>query len=234
MALKDLLQNKSFKFINNLDFIKNKDFRYNFGLCYLDFLDINIDNIEHYNYILINSNLRFESPIINLKLKKIFSNYENKIFIIGFISNFNFNFNHFDISISKSFLNFVIQNEKNIILSTNQINYCSNFNLISRNISLMTQNDLNCEFKKNLKNSNYLELNIGHSENYLFFTPSFFNINILHHIEDDFKDINNFIYSLFLPTSFYFEKATTYINNSFNFFNMLTHFSLKLPNTRPE
>lgn len=234
LAVKDFTYNKSLRIINNFDFIKNKDFRYLFGLRYLEFLDVNIDNIESYNYILINSNLRFESPIINLKLKKIFSNHENNIFVVGFISNFNFDFKHLDISISKFFLNFIIQNEKNIILSSNQVNYFQKFNLISHNISLMTKNDLNCVFINNFKNSNYLRLNIGYPENYFYYYSSFFNIDILHHVDDNFTKNFDFVYSVLLPSSFYFEKTTTFINNSFNFFNMLTHFSLKLPNTKPE
>lgn len=234
LSIKNFCQINSYKFLTNSISDLNKDFRNTFGLINSNFLDINLDEIEFYNYIIINSNLRFESPILNLKIRKIFSNFENKIFIIGFISNFNFNFKHVDTFISKLFLNFNLQNEKNILLSSTSFSFFKNFNFISKNISLMALNDLNFIFFKNLKKSNYLKFNIGQPENYLSYYFSFFNINLFHHIDEEFFKIYDSFLTLLLPSSFYFEKATTYLNNSFNFFNMLNHFSIKIPNTKPE
>lgn len=234
LSIKDFCQNNSYKFLTTSTFFLNKDFRSIFGLTNSNFLDINLDEIEFYNYIIVNSNSRFESPILNLKIRKIFSNFENKIFIVGFISNFNFNFKHIDIFISKLFLNFNLQNEKNIILSSNSFSYFKNFNFISKNISLMALNDLNFIFFKNLKKSNYFKFNIGQPENCLFYSFSFFNVNLFHHIEEEFFKIYDSYLTVLLPSSFYFEKATTYSNNFFNFFNLLNHFSIKIPNTKPE
>lgn len=234
LASKNLFQINSLKSLNNFDYIKNKDSRIYFGLTQLDFLDLNLNDIELYSYILINSNLRFESPILNLKLRSIFSNHENKVFILGFISNFNFDFKHISNIFSNFFFNFLIQKKTNIILSSISFISFKNFNFVSKNLALLTQNDLNLFFNKNLLNFNYLTFNIGQPENYLFYLFSYLNVNILHHIEDEFLNIFNSFYSILLPASFYFEKDVTYLNNTFNFFNLLTHFSIKIPNTKPE
>ena len=234
LASKLLFQNNSLKFLNNFDLIQNKDSRLFFSLNQLDFLSLDLEEIEIYTYILINSNLRFESPILNLKLRSIFSAHENKIFILGFISNFNFDFQHIGHSFSNSFFNFIIQkNERGIILSSTSFNFFKNFNFISKNLTTLVKNDLNLFSTKNPLNFSYQNFNVGQPEN-IFFSFSFLDINLLHHVDNEFFTISNFFYSILLPSSFYFEKSTTYLNNSMNFFNLLTHFSIKIPNTKPE
>ena len=89
--------NKS-KFVNKL---KNNDFRSNY---LLKFRKINLLNSDL--FILVGLNLRVESPLYNIRLRKLY--LKKKILIVSFgsTSNLTYNIQHLGIS-SKSFLKFI-------------------------------------------------------------------------------------------------------------------------------
>lgn len=234
LALKNFFSNLSIKGVTYKNNLLNKDLRSFFCLKNISLIDSSLEHMENHSFIIINSNLRFESPILNLKIRKVFSDFENDIFVIGFISNFNFDYVHLNNKLTKNNFNFISQNQENkTIFSTNQF-FLKNSNLIFNNISKIIQMDLNFFEFENLNNFNFLSLDMGQLENKFIFKKNFFKIQLLHHIEEEFINIPCSFFKILLPTSFFFEKTTTYINNSFIFFNTLSHFSIKIPNTKPE
>lgn len=92
LALKNLFSTSLLKPLIGEGASPSVDFRVDFGIQNMDLIDINHDQIEKFSYSICNTNLRFESPVLNLRPRKILSNHENPIFVVGFLSNLNFEY----------------------------------------------------------------------------------------------------------------------------------------------
>jgi hypothetical protein len=235
LAIKDLVSVSNLLCSYGLDVHKCYDSRNFFGIKDLGNLDMNLDTVEDLHYVIVESNLRFESPVINLKSRKIFSNHESKILVVGFLSNFNFEFEHITKNISEVALNLLVQDssKKTIFTTTQLLSY--NVNLVSSNLTNLTRAELNHCLGINFSYFDYLSFNVGQPENINVSNNTQTQVEMLHHVDDEYiQSASNISTRLLLPTSFYFEKPTSFLNNSFIFFNLLTQFSIKIPNTKPE
>lgn len=209
----------------------NADFRKNFSLNNLHELDAGNPALEFLNFFLFNINLRFESPILNLKIRRSFVDFTNNIYVIGFLSNFNYDFEHVSSRDSKQTFNryFGIQNKLSIcsILGggfvAQQVSSSNISNLTRAETGLITAGM-----------SGFISFFFGQPEFVLSGRRGFASFHLYHHMEDSFLKTLLSPLNVFLPTRFYFEKIASYINNTHNFFNTSYHFSYKLPNTKED
>ncbi len=192
----------------NLYLIKNKD---------LDFIDAE-------NFLLINTNLRSDFPIINFKIREKFIYDFTDVFIVGNILNLNYYFKHVSNNLLKcknllKYKNFF--KKKNIyIFSKSKENFLLNFNKFfdlsnEKNIDIL-QSEIGFFSKKLLKSSffNFISLNI-HSNNYFTKYNKTSNINIISNI----YNIKN--YNLLVPKKLNFEQNSMFIN-IFGYFSDFT------------
>lgn len=47
--------------------------------------------------VIFNLNIRFESPVLNMKLRKLVNNNNVVVYLVGFVSNFNYDFIHLSV-----------------------------------------------------------------------------------------------------------------------------------------
>lgn len=107
-------------------------------------------------------------------------------------------------------------------------------NVISQNLTTLSRWELNGPRGYSLGAPSCLSLNAGQPEARPAVVGSVVKALLLHHVETAHSSPCGQKLTLLLPSSFYYEKATSYLTNSFTFFNLLTQFGLKLPNTKPE
>lgn len=158
-------------FNNNFNFFNN-DFRKN----YIFNKKLN-DLIKFKNFFLIFVNLRFENPLINIRLKFIFDKIYSKFFSIGSV----FNNNYFIYNFSNNIFELINIFEGKSILNNLLINTKENLFLFGENFLNLFKNDfLFLNFLDYLKNN---------------FSYSFLNNNVLKILNNDLnleQSINNF------------------------------------------
>ena len=90
---------------NSLHYVPLNDFRHDYGCTQLSL----INSLEETNLpdaiYLIHSSPRFESPLLNLKIRRFNDEFGVNIFKVGVISNTNYNFVHISHVLSSSLLN---------------------------------------------------------------------------------------------------------------------------------
>ena len=252
LNLKIFLTKFNFNLFKTTSVYKNimLDFRFSYLLSE-KFNKMNNTNI----YILINFNPRFESPLLNLKLKKII--IDNFILIIGFISNFIYvykhlgtnNFNFLKFFENLYFSNKFILNKYNYFFIfghvffsyfSHLLNYFKNFNLILTNLVMYSV------IHNNSSDVGLLELNlIKNFSKYNFNSTIIYLYNFFYNINNDQLKLNMkrskysfdlyqgsqgdyFIkYSkLIFPTKLFIEKSSIFINNE-GLLQNLQHFFFK-------
>ena len=219
--------------------IKNIDFRAFYSLSFFWKLS-NINYWSDVKFYLLNTNLRYESPITNLKLKKIINNYYSFVYIYGFLSNLNLPYTHLATKLSKAILNFLSFSQNFLLVKgwNTPDNFFSmqNANTVACTVSDITSSEFNLKLDK--LNSSVLPIfffNNGYSDKFKFSSYYPVLLNILHHVRNDFlQSINKKIKLLLFPTKFYIEKAASYISNTIFFFNTINPFSYSLRNTKEE
>jgi hypothetical protein len=209
----------------------NVDFRKNFSLNNLHDLDVGNPSLEFLSFFLFNINLRFESPLLNLKIRRSFVDFSNNIYVVGFLSNFNYDFEHVSPRDSRQTFNryFGVQNRLSIcsILGGGFVAQ----QVSSSNISNLTRAETGLT---TVGAPGFISFFFGQPEFVFSARRGSTGFHLYHHMEDSFLKTLLPSLNVFLPTRFYFEKVASYINNAHNFFNTSYHFSYKLPNTKED
>lgn len=218
--------------------IHNIDFRFSYGISNAQ------NNLKNYlqskkNLFLLFTNLRFESPLLNLRVRELFCFPENNIYLIGFLSNYNYNFVHFSSAINTYLKRFLLTKQDASVFFNN-ITYLLNTNGCTQNkiagsVSEISSNELNCPATK-LEEFSNLQFNLGQPESFPLTKSQPLSLNFLHNIEDVF--VSNLQYlnprNLLLPTKFYYEKKSLYAGSTFNFFDTVCHYNLSLATTKDD
>lgn len=190
--------------------IDSKNFN-DFRMFYLSKQNINL-----YNKIyLVNCNLRYENPIINLELKRFLANKSNFFYYFGYLYNFNFN------NIGHNFYNFYknyLFNEKILcLLSSNNLNLIDYFILVTEffsktriillntlNISTIFLDELNIFTKKFFLRENFLIFNFSYDDFYKkFYNFSKQNCVIYQGSHGEYGASKS---NIVFPSTFFFEK----------------------------
>jgi hypothetical protein len=227
----------------------DNDFRRNYGISVLPELETGVEHKpEDLLIILFGINLRFESPIMNLKVRRINVNHFIEVSVVGYLSNFNFNYKHRGTGLSRQILISLNSGWKRVLvisgesLGDDNSKWASatkiNFNYIFRNISSMSVNEISLNaISENNETYRLAKFNFGACESD-FSAPAALTFFFLHHMEGFGKASDNQLkgkYALLLPTKFYLEKAGSYISNAFNQFSTANlYFKFSLFNTREE
>lgn len=224
------------KFLTSKKRCKNSlDFRENF---YLDLGSItNFNNNSIKSVILFFLNLRFQSPILNIKIKKLANNFFVPIYLIGFLVNSNYDVNHIGTKIQKPIFNFILNQNLSTYFSSTFLAINKKTNVVADFISNLTSYEINLISSNRV--NNFLNISCGIPENPIEYNSAMyspFSIELLHHVNDKINKQHNKKFSkiLYLPTKFYFEKVSNFVNNNFTFFDTSNHFSYTLPNTKEE
>lgn len=153
------------------------DFRKSY-LSNIKFLNF-VENLN-FNIIFFNINLRFESPVFNLKLKKKLSNFDGFIFNLG-VQNFNFNSISLGYNVKFLFKNFILLNNYflfyNFFFYFGNSFYFNNYFLIFLDyLKLFFKNFFNIDFFFNYLTSISNKI-LNFEINSIINTKNFFNNN---------------------------------------------------------
>lgn len=213
------------------------DFRINFFLNLQSF--INFNEKKSRSVILFFLNLRFESPILNIIIKNFLENSFSKSYLIGFIHNANFPLHHLGTKIARNLINFLHYKNTNFHLMPLYygIKFNDLTNRVANNLTELTKSELNIKSKE-YDVGEIIKIECGNKE-YPLLTEvkkNFFSVLLLHHNNEKYSNLTAFSTrdKLYLPTKFYFEKFSTFVNNAFIFFDTSCHFSYNLPQTKEE
>lgn len=194
---------------------------------------INISNKK--TLILDNVNPRLESPVLNLKLKKLLNeNQSYVVFVVGFLSNLNYEFVHLGNLFQKK--QFLLENSLNYknsetVYITKNIaikganSFMKSFYRVSESIATlsMEENSFVCG-DKFFTTYQHITFNLGYPTKGISTTSkNSFSIRLLHHIADDLEDFPFLINCIMLPMKFYLEKVGSYYSESGYFFSTLTN-----------
>ncbi len=209
--------------IKKLGFLSfNKKININVNDYYLYYLNPNFyENIKtKKNFIFVGYNLRLESPILNIKLRKKKIKEGILFFIVG--SNFNDNLGCKNIGLNvKNLLNYLYGKIKisNLIIKNSKKLYINNNNILDSNVFLFGNNIisridnksiLNIIYKYN-KSLNFLYKNLNSISNFFF---EFCKNNLYYIFEK--KDININLNILYLNLSTILYEEFNLINNIHN------------------
>lgn len=228
IGVKNFLLNNQF-FDNDINYPQNYLFNDNFS---------NLS--KKGSFILINTNLRFESSILNLKLRKNKYKNNSKIYLLGFFNQNFYDINQIGFSIydiikfieGKFLLNKSIKNNKsiNILYSdffiNNYVYFFDKKNLFKK-LLLLSYNNMNVVYN-NITNITLNELgikNYSHSkkkqsfETILSFKTSFSDFDLLKSLKDiiDFNSHKNILQSKYnniisIPLPTFYEQNIKFCN----------------------
>jgi NADH-quinone oxidoreductase chain G len=219
---------------NNHENKISPDFRTNYGCTQLTLLNSLDENNLPESLFLIHSNPRFESPLLNLKIRRFNDEFGVEVFKIGFISNTNHNFIHMNHILNHYSLNKILFFKNPLIFAPTYVELPNQLlNKINLNITNMVSKETNLIPNWSGCHVEGIKFNLGFPELQNMFYFSNFTINFLHHMEDSLiKDCSG--KQMLLPTKFFFEKTSTYINNFFIFYNTSHHYSFFIDGTKDD
>lgn len=226
--LKNIYQGLSFNIFGH----EFSDFR-NFFLGNEFFVESNNNEIKNYLIFIHNVNPRLESPVLNLKIKSLLNEEENKIniWVMGFLGNFNYDYNHLGLVIDKDKIFFekllTYKNSNVIYILKNTIkNFSLNkrFYSISDSVSTVSFQE-NSFILSNLWGWSLLNLYFGSNTQYeiLNIARGNFLLNYLHHVDNNYWVLNYFKTGIMLPVKFYLEKVSSYFSENGYYFSTLTN-----------
>ena len=220
---------------NNSDIIVNNDLRQNYLVKFKK-----VELLKSNLVILVGTNLRLESPLMNLRLRKLF--LKKKIFITSFGSTVNLTYNvkHLGLNI-KNFINFVEgksyfcnfflrsnnpvvfvgnNNSNNFFNVLNLLMFLKNnyksdlsYGVINKDIGVITSNELNAINNNNLNynlNNNLYTKNVNFE--YLLNNYSLNNLNSFSVFQGHHWDNNLVNTNIILPSTLSFEKNSNYLS----------------------
>ena len=239
LSIKFLFKNLGSPLYSSMDCIRHTDFRAEYSVQFLS--KTLSDWTTKTALTLLNTNLRFESPILNLKLKKTAEILNFRVYCLGFLSNFNFAYSHLGKSLCKKKLNFFLST-KNIVVKGWTTNFPNFFfdssstvssKITDLSLAELSLNPINSQTAPFSSVPTYLSFYCGQPE-FSYQEKSPLSVHLYHHMEDNHLNSNFQSKQLFLPTKFFIEKASSYCTNSIYFFNTMNPFSYTLPNTKDD
>ena len=216
----------------------NVDTRNSFGLTGAKH---NLNNLfdDSRNFLVNFINLRFEFPLLNLRLRGA-TQKKPSLYILGFISNLNTNFIHLGPTYSKSVFHKILTlSPVTSFIKSRLSGTLQNFtaeNTLSNSISQLSFKEVGFLPKRTNDKFTIFSFFFGQSENFRVDRKTNFTLYFTHqaeeaHFFDLFMNATNLIV---FPIKFYFEKVCYYTGLTFNFFNTSHHYSFCLPNTKEE
>jgi hypothetical protein len=204
------------------------DFRTNYSGGQSVFSQLkNLETVK--KVIVLGVNPRLESPILNIKIRRLVIDYGITVLVYGPLTNLNYEFEHIftGFKAQKDVFNLELAREQTTLaVGTFHFNSLCLHSFekygISESIGKISISESFAK-KPNLGRG-YLELNLGHP-NYnhdLNLTVNIFKIFLLHHVEDEMWEDRNW-FGIKFPTKFYIEKASSFLSESFYYFSTITN-----------
>lgn len=220
-----------FSYQNNWEVIY--DFRKNLYGSSANFGFFTKKNSDLKKIILLGVNPRFQSPVLNLKLKSLINEKRLEVLLLGVATNLNYNFTHISLTGNgklacffekDSFAgnNFIICNTaKKNILNSEFINFYS----VASSVSEICLHEVFYRKKWEGERKSCITFFLGQPENVRchYNMKNMFFLKFYHHVEDTFLEEFGPYNGVKLPVKFYLEKTGAYFSESGYFFSTLTN-----------
>lgn len=218
--------------------IKNSDSRMNYILKIEQFEP---DYLKTRNIGLVNLNLRYESPLLNIQVRAQQQEHELEVFVLGFLSNTNFSFLHIGTQFTRRGLQFFEKNSDTLLIVGGQHRELAYINpdFIKTNYVWTQISQLSClellPISKNILCKHFFGVNAGvlRPELPVLMDNSFISVNFVHHMVDDYIPFSEA--AIFWPTKFYLEKVASFFGNVGHFFSTVINiFGFNIRGTKEE
>jgi hypothetical protein len=180
---------------------------------------------------LLNTNLRLESPVLNIKVRRLVVESSVSVFLVGFHANLNYEIKHLSLLFNRdAILNLYALGDNTAIIcgAISDLTSLGNLSLFTslyktwKNIGSVSVAHVKGKKSDTKNNVNQLRFFIGQPE-LSQFSKTGFLIALLHHVEDSFWANFKKFSAYKLPTKFYLEKLCSYYSESGYFFSTIVN-----------
>lgn len=221
-----------------LGLIGSADFRSSFTFK-IEQLDPNF--LKNRNMVLVNLNLRYESPLLNVQIRLHQQDHNLEVLLVGYLSNTNFDFIHVGAHAHlTAFLRFHEKNLDTVVIVGGQHQAPSYYafveeqsNFVWTKISQLTCLEIMPLSNTRVKSIFSANVGVLWPDVPVLTNYAEASVNFLHHMVDEYKAFARV--GVFWPTKFYLEKVASFIGNVGHFFSTVINiFGFNIRGTKEE